>query len=89
GASSAQVAVAWVRAQGYRIIPIVGARKVAQLVDTLGTTTIELSSEHLAALDELSRPSLGFPHAFLGSGAVKDLVRGEIRTRLDGRPARG
>ncbi len=88
GVSSAQVATAWVSAQGYGYIPIVGARKVSQIEDTLGATQVELSEAHLRQLDEVSRVSLGFPHDFLGSDPVRDLVRGEIRTRIDGRPRR-
>ena len=87
GASSAQVATAWVLAQGYRYVPIVGARKVSQIQDTLGAVDVTLSAEHLAKLDEVSRPSLGFPQSFLKAGPVLDLVRGEIRTRIDGRPS--
>lgn len=88
GASSAQVAIAWVRAQGYRTIPLVGARKVSQLQDTLGGLELALSDEHLARLDEVSRIEPGFPHGFLGIDRIKDLVRGEIRTQIDGRSAR-
>ncbi len=89
GASSAQVATAWVRAQGYRYLPIVGARKVEQIEDTLGAAALELSPAHLAALDEVSQVSLGFPHEFLRSDGVLDMVRSEQRGRIDGRRARG
>lgn len=88
GASSSQVALAWVRAQGYEFLPIVGARKVAQLEDSMGSPEVKLSPEQLARLDEVSRIELGFPHDFLASKGVRDLVRGEIRTRIDGRVAR-
>ena len=40
-------------------------------------------------LDTASGIKLGFPHDFLASDGVKDLVRGEIRTRIDGRVAKG
>ena len=84
--TSAQVATAWVLARGYRYIPIVGARKVSQIEDTLGAARVTLESRHLAKLDEVSRIPLGFPHDFLESSAVKDLVFGEhVRARLDGR----
>lgn len=87
GATSAQVAVAWVLAQGYGQIPIVGARKVSQITDTLKAADLTLSSEALAALDEASRIPLGFPHDFLASDGVKNLVYGEnVRARLKGRP---
>jgi aryl-alcohol dehydrogenase-like predicted oxidoreductase len=85
GASSAQVAAAWVAAQGYRYIPIVGARKLEQIEDSLAAAAIQLSAGQLARLAEVSRVRLGFPHDFLGSDAVLDLVRGESRARIDGR----
>jgi aryl-alcohol dehydrogenase-like predicted oxidoreductase len=88
GASSAQVAVAWVSAQGYRYIPIVGARKPEQITDTLGGIGVKLSDEQLARLDEVSRPDLGFPHDFLASKGVQDVIKSELRSRLDERPQR-
>lgn len=89
GATSAQVAVAWVHGRGYRFIPIVGARKVEQITDTMAGARLQLDAGHLAELDALSRPTLGFPHDFLASDGVQDLVRSESRTRIDGRPRRG
>lgn len=88
GVSSAKVAVAWVKAQGYGFIPIVGARMVEQITDTLGAAEIELSEAQLAKLDEVSRVDLGFPMKFLRSSGVRDVVRGKIRDRIDGRAAR-
>ncbi|MEM8605492.1 MAG: aldo/keto reductase [Myxococcota bacterium] len=85
GASSAQVATAWVQAQGYRYIPIVGARKVSQIQDSLGAASVTLSGDHLAKLDEVSRVSLGFPHDFLSADGVRDLVYSEMRSRVDRR----
>lgn len=86
GVSSAQVAVAWVRSGGYGMIPLVGARKPEQLQDSLASVGVELSADHLSALDGVSAIEPGFPHQFLASDGVRDLVRGEIRTRIDGRP---
>ncbi len=86
GATSTQIALAWVRAQGYGFLPIVGARKVEQLEDSLGAAALTLTAEQLARLDECSRVELGFPHDFLASKGVQDLVRGELRPRLKGRP---
>ncbi len=87
GVTSSQVAVAWVLAQGYRMIPIVGARKVAQIEDTLAAADVELSQETLTELDQLTRIDLGFPHDFIASSGVQDMVKGEIaRKRLKPRP---
>lgn len=88
GASSAQVATAWVSARGYGYIPIVGARKLEQIRDTLGAANVELGAEQLAKLDEVSKVKLGFPHDFLAAATVRDLVHGEIRTRIDAPPRR-
>ena len=88
GASSAQVAVAWVQAMGYGFIPIVGARKVQQIKDSMGAASVTLTQEHLTKLHEVSKPTLGFPHEFLASDQVRDLVYGEARGRIDGRTAK-
>jgi aryl-alcohol dehydrogenase-like predicted oxidoreductase len=80
GASSAQVAVAWLRAQNERaqVIPIVGARRRSQIEDTLGAVELELSAEELARLDAASAIELGFPHDFGGReyayGGTFDLI---------------
>ncbi|NVB39469.1 aldo/keto reductase [Pseudenhygromyxa sp. WMMC2535] len=86
GVTSAQVATAWVSAQGYRYLPIVGARKVGQITDTMGASAVTLSEAQLAKLDAASEIELGFPHDFLGSDRVEDLVHGEVRRRIDARP---
>ena len=49
---------------------------------------VKLGPAHLTKLDEVSRIELGFPHDFLASDGVRDVLRGEIRARIDGRPAR-
>ena len=61
GRSMAQVARAWLRARPVPIIPIIGARKLSQLQDNLGSFDLSLSTDHLKALDEASRIDLGFP----------------------------
>lgn len=86
GVTSAQVAVAWVQAQGYRYLPIVGARKVSQIEDSMKAAQVVLSEEHLKQLSEVSQIELGFPHAFLASDPVRDLVHSEARVHVDDRP---
>ncbi len=69
GASTSQVALAWVRAKG--ALPILGARTVAQIEDNLGCVDVQLSPEQMNRLDAVSKVPLGFPHDFLAtSGAV-------------------
>lgn len=78
GASPSQVAIAWMLAQNEPhhapIIPILGASKVQQIVDNLGALEIALPSEHLQALNQASAIEIGFPHDFLQTDHVKNLV---------------
>jgi aryl-alcohol dehydrogenase-like predicted oxidoreductase len=50
GASPAQVAIAWVAAQGTDIVPLVGARRRNRLAEALGALDVDLTEAHLAAL---------------------------------------
>ncbi len=50
GVSVAQIAIAWVAAQGNDIVPLIGARRRDQLAEALGALDVRLSGEDLAAL---------------------------------------
>ncbi len=50
GVSVAQIAIAWVLAQGDDIVPLIGARTVPRLQEALGALDVELTPAHLAAL---------------------------------------
>ena len=52
GASVAQVAIAWVAAQGEDIVPLVGARRRERLTEALGALDVTLSASDLAALSD-------------------------------------
>jgi aryl-alcohol dehydrogenase-like predicted oxidoreductase len=54
--TAAQVALAWVLAQGNDIVPIPGTKRVKYLEDNLGALEVELSPHDLSALDELFPP---------------------------------
>ncbi|MFE4821588.1 aldo/keto reductase [Streptomyces sp. NPDC056704] len=59
GATPAQVALAWLIAQGPYIIPIPGTKTSKYLADNAGSADIELSTEDLAELDALPTPQGG------------------------------
>ncbi len=61
GASVAQVALAWVLANPAVTSVIIGARRMSQLEDNLGTVELELSEAELSELDEVSRLPLEYP----------------------------
>jgi len=50
GVSVAQLAIAWVLARGDDIVPVVGARTVARLEETLGALDVRLGAGDLAAI---------------------------------------
>lgn len=52
GASVAQVAIAWVAAQGTDILPLVGARRRDRLTEALGAQAVKLTAAHLAELEQ-------------------------------------
>lgn len=56
GASVAQVAIAWVAAQGRDIVPLVGARRRDRLAEALGAFDVKLTAAHLADLAEAFPP---------------------------------
>jgi aryl-alcohol dehydrogenase-like predicted oxidoreductase len=82
GATSAQVAVAWLRQRDRRVIPILGARKLEQLQDVLGSLEVGLAAEHVARLDEVSRIELGFPYELL-RGPQGQMVYGDLEPQID------
>jgi aryl-alcohol dehydrogenase-like predicted oxidoreductase len=56
GASVAQVAIAWVAAQGQDIVPLVGARRRDRLTEALGAFGVKLTPAHVAALAKAIPP---------------------------------
>jgi aryl-alcohol dehydrogenase-like predicted oxidoreductase len=84
GRSPAQVALNWLLQKSSNILPIIGARTIKQLEDNLSCLDFVLSSEQMDYLDSVSQIDLGFPHAFINSDMVKDLISGgtKITTSL-------
>ncbi|MCU6502091.1 aldo/keto reductase [Rugamonas sp. A1-17] len=56
GVSVAQVAIAWVAAQGEDIVPLVGARTRVRLEEALASTRVRLSPSDLARLERAVPP---------------------------------
>jgi len=70
-----QIALNWIRQRQHKvkdkevIIPIIGARTEAQIIDNLGCLDFELTQDQLKRLDEKSKIQLGFPHDFISEEA--------------------
>ena len=61
----ARVALAWVQSRPGVTSTIIGARTLAQLEDNLSALELTLPPEQVAALDQVSKPSLNFPTEYL------------------------
>ncbi len=80
GASSAQVALAWVRQKG--TIPIIGARTTGQLVDNIASLDVTLNEAQMDMLDTVGAPDLGHPYNFLDSDLVRSIAFGGMYERI-------
>ncbi|MEA5460235.1 aldo/keto reductase [Arcicella sp. LKC2W] len=83
GVTPAQVALNWCRQKNQVVIPIVGARSLTQIEDSLGCVNFKLSTEQIIKLDEVSKFDLGFPHDFLASDNVKNILSGDTWEKLE------
>jgi aryl-alcohol dehydrogenase-like predicted oxidoreductase len=86
GCTPAQVALNWIRQQNLpresKIIPIIGSRKESQIKDNLACLKYELSDEQLQRLSEISKIELGFPHDFLNSEMIKEIIYGGTHSSI-------
>src|SRR5580692_10861144 len=83
GHSPAQVALAWLRQRTAPVIPIIGARKLAQLKDNIACVDIRLEPALVQRLDTVSRIEMGFPHDFFAKELVRSLSYGGMWDRID------
>jgi aryl-alcohol dehydrogenase-like predicted oxidoreductase len=83
GHSPAQIALTWLRQRPQPAIPIVGARKLEQLVANLAIVDLRLSNEHLRVLNEASAIELGFPHDMLEKPRPQALAFGGMRPLIE------
>lgn len=74
GKTPSQIALSWLLGRGENIIPIIGTRRLSQIKDNLGCLELDLSEEHRKRLDSISNIALGFPHDFLATPFVRDIV---------------
>jgi aryl-alcohol dehydrogenase-like predicted oxidoreductase len=54
GCTPAQIALAWLLAQGPDVVPIPGTRRIAHLQDNLGALSVALTPEERAGLQRAS-----------------------------------
>jgi len=78
GVAPAQVAINWARQRDPELncIPLIGARTATQLENTLGCLDFVLPEKMIRELDTASEIQMGFPHEFLASDNVRELIYG-------------
>ena len=69
GATPAQIALAWLLAQGDDIAPIPGTKRVARVEENTAADRIELSAEQLERLNNL-KPAAGARHDDANMAAI-------------------
>ena len=69
GATVAQLALAWLLAQGEHIVPIPGTRSPQRLVENIGAVDLTLTADDLAKVDEIL-PTGGFGARYAGGAPV-------------------
>ncbi len=84
GVQPGQLAINWSRQRDPELvsIPIIGARTAAQLQDSLGCLDFQIPSDALETLDAASAIELGFPHDFLSSENILDLMFGGVHAKF-------
>jgi aryl-alcohol dehydrogenase-like predicted oxidoreductase len=81
GATTSQIAIAWVASKG--AIPIIGPRTVEQLEDNLGSAGLNLAPEIIARLDKVSAIAPGYPHRLPPGGRAQALDRSGKPIEID------
>ena len=70
GCTAAQLALAWVLAQGEHVVPIPGTRRIANLEENVGSLAVQLSAAELAAIEAV------FPlHAAAGARYTEPMMK--------------
>ncbi len=65
------------------MVPIIGSRKLAQIKDNLACIDLKLTPAQLKRLDQASAIDLGFPHDFLASDRIRDMLSAGTFDQID------
>ena len=82
GATPAQIALAWLLAQGDDIAPIPGTRRVTRVEENTAADGLELTADQLARLNDLT-PAAGERHSEANMASDRPLIPPCRRTAAD------
>src|SRR6267378_1284335 len=72
------VALHWLLFKSTVTAVLLGASKLEQLENNLGSLNTHLSADQIKRLDEISRVEMGFPHAILANPTIKHTISGGV-----------
>ena len=81
GKSPVQVATNWLMQKSAVTSALVGARTLSQLQENIASLDFKLSPEQMKALDDVSNPSLPFPHQFINPNNSFALAGAKVEHR--------
>jgi aryl-alcohol dehydrogenase-like predicted oxidoreductase len=81
GVSASQVALAWTMTRSRTVHPILGVRRLDQLLDNLQALTVQLHTDSVAQLEAATCFEIGFPHDFIAD--MHAFVFGEAAEQVD------
>jgi aryl-alcohol dehydrogenase-like predicted oxidoreductase len=79
--SPAQVALAWLLCRSTVTSVLLGASKLEQLQNNLGSLNAHLSPDQIKRLDDISRVEMGFPHQHLANPTIKRTISGGVEVQ--------
>jgi aryl-alcohol dehydrogenase-like predicted oxidoreductase len=78
GHTAPQLALAWLRQRaGADVIPILGARTMAQFENNLGCLEITLTTEQIEQLDAMAPPPVVYPASLFGTPFYRRMLHGD------------
>lgn len=85
GWTPAQVALPWLRTRRGTVLPLLGATTPQQPADNIDSTKVVLGADQLAQLNEVSMPTLGFPHDLVRTERIIAFAYGDRWREVDDR----
>src|SRR5690349_11216277 len=82
--SPSQVALAWLLSRSTVTSVLLGASKLEQLENNLGSLNTHLGSDQLKRLDDASRIAMGYPHEHLANPTIQQHISGGVEVRRNG-----
>jgi aryl-alcohol dehydrogenase-like predicted oxidoreductase len=81
--SPSQVALAWLLSKRTVTSVLLGASKLEQLEDNLGSLNTHLNPDQIKRLDDISRIEMGYPHERLANPTIQQMISGGFESAVN------